>query len=80
MKKDDLLRISPNSQNRKTPVLDFLFNKFAGTFKNRLQHRCFPVNFTIFLRTPTFQDIRKWLLLFVKEFICIKGNYVSFFC
>ena len=41
---------------RKTPVLESLFNKFAGvrpaTLLKRLQHRCFSVKFVKFLRTP----------------------------
>ena len=34
------------------------FNKVAGLtlLKRRLQHRCFPVNFAIFLRTPFLQN------------------------
>ena len=42
--------------SRKTHVLESLFNKVAGVrpailLKKRLWHRCFPVNFTKFLRT-----------------------------
>ena len=38
----------------KAPVLEYHFNKVVGLhtcnfFKNRLQHRCFPVTFTKFL-------------------------------
>ena len=45
--------------NRKTPVLDSLFNKVAGPqacyfIKKRLQHRCFPVKFAKLLRTHIF--------------------------
>ena len=44
------------------------FNKVAGlrpaTFlKKRLWHRCFPVNFVKFLRTPFFIEHIWWLLL-----------------
>ena len=44
------------------------FNKVAGLrsaalFKKRLWHRCFPVNFAIFLRTPFFTEHLRWLLL-----------------
>ena len=38
-------------------MLESLFNKIAGLkalLKNRLLHRCFPVNFVKFLRTPHF--------------------------
>ena len=43
--------------HRKTTVLKSLFNTVADLqacsfIKNRLQHRCFPVEFTRFLRTP----------------------------
>ena len=44
------------------------FNKVANLrpatlLKNRLWHRCFPVNFTKFLRTPFFTEHLRWLLL-----------------
>ena len=46
------------------------FNKVAGRpvtlLKKRLWHRCFPVNFTKFLRTPFFIDHLWWLLLNVQ--------------
>ena len=47
------------------------FNKVAGLrpvtlLKKRLWHRCFPVNFVKFLRTPFFIEHRWWLLLGVK--------------
>ena len=43
----------------KIPVLESLFNKIADLktcsfAKKRLQHRCFPVKFAKFLRTPFF--------------------------
>ena len=43
--------------HRKTPVLESFFNKVAvpkhaTLLKKRLWHRCFPVNFEVFLRTP----------------------------
>ena len=38
------------------------FNKVAG-FKPVLWHRCFPVNFVKFLRTPFLQNSPGWLLL-----------------
>ena len=43
--------------HRKTPLLENLFNKFVGLqiynfIKKRLQHRCFPLKFARFLRTP----------------------------
>ena len=44
------------------------FNKVAGLrlatlLKKRLWHRCFPVNFVKFLRTPFFIEHLWWLLL-----------------
>ena len=44
--------------HRKTPVPESLFNKVAGLrpcrplLKKRFWHRCFPVDFAKFLRTP----------------------------
>ena len=47
------------------------FNKVAGLrpatlLKKRLWHRCFPVNFVKFLRTPSFIERLWWLLLLVE--------------
>ena len=41
------------------------FNKVAGLFllKKRLLHRCFPVNFAKFLKTPFLTEHLRWLLL-----------------
>ena len=49
-------------------VLEPNFTKVAGLLccnvvKNRLQHRCFPVKFAKFLRTPFFTEHLQWLLL-----------------
>ena len=49
------------------------FNKVAGLrpatlLKNRLWHRCFPVNFAKFLRTLFFTEYLQWLLLFLDFF------------
>ena len=49
------LKISQNSQ--KKPAPEFLFNKaaahrLASLLKSKPWHRCFPVSFTKFLRTP----------------------------
>ena len=35
----------------------------ATSLKNWLWHRCFPVNFAKFLRTPFFTEHLRWLLL-----------------
>ena len=37
----------------------------ATLLKKRLWHRCFPVNFAKFLRTPFFTEHLWWLLLLV---------------
>ena len=54
--------------HRKALVLDFLFDKVASLkaynfIKNRIQHRCFPIKFANFLRTPYFTKHFQWLLL-----------------
>ena len=36
---------------------------WRSVIKKRLQHRCFPVKFAIFLRTPFFIEHLRWLLL-----------------
>ena len=38
--------------------------ELATILKKRLWHRCFPVNFAKFLRTPFLQNTSGWLLLF----------------
>ena len=53
---------------RKTSVLESLFKKTGGLkawrfIKKRLQHKCFPVNFHKFLKTPFFTEHLRWLLL-----------------
>ena len=50
------------------------FNKVEGLrpaalLKKKLWHRCFPVNFAKFLRTPFLTEHLRWLLLsYVKEY------------
>ena len=56
--------------HRKTPVPETFFNKAAGLrpatlLKKRLLHRCFPVNFVRFLRTPFLKNTSWRLLLAV---------------
>ena len=43
----------------------------ATLLKKRLWHRCLPVNFAKFLRTPFLTEHLRWLLLFDIDF----GNY-----
>ena len=52
------------------------FNEVAGLrpttlLKKRLWHRCFPVNFAKFLRTPFFKEHLWWLLLHLPLFTFI---------
>ena len=61
------LEISQNSQENTYARVSF-FNKVASLrsttlLKKRLWHRCFPVNFVRFLRTPFFIEHLRWLLL-----------------
>ena len=53
---------------RKQLCQSLFSNKVAGLrpstlLKKRLWHRCFPVNFEKFLRTPTYIEHLCWLLL-----------------
>ena len=57
---------------RKTPVLETLFDKVTGLraynfIKKRHQHRCFPVNITTCLRAPISKNICEWLLLYLSN-------------
>ena len=49
------LEIQQNSQENTCSRVSFS--------KKRLWHRCFPVNFVKFLRTPFFAEHLQWLLL-----------------
>ena len=50
--------------HRKTPVLESIFNKVACNFVlKRLQHKCFPVNISKFVKTPILQNIYEWPIL-----------------
>ena len=42
--------------------MESLFNKVAVVIKKRLEHKCFPVNIAIFLRTNTLKNICECLL------------------
>ena len=45
--------------------------------KKRLQHRCFPVKFAKFLRTPILKNIYERLLFFVHDKVLVIGFYVQ---
>ena len=53
------LKLSQNSHKNTCTRVDFLIN----LLKNRLWHRCFPLNFAKFLRTSFLQNTSGWLLL-----------------
>ena len=63
------LEISQNSQENACSRVSFLIKLQASglspttLLKKRLWHRCFPVNFVKFLRTPFFTNHLWWLLL-----------------
>ena len=67
---------------RKTPVLESLFNKVAGLrarsfIKKRLQHRCFPVKLATFLRTSILKNICEQLV--AKISTLQKKLFINFF-
>ena len=53
-----------------------IFNKVL--LKMRLWHRCFPMNFVKFLRTPFFIEHLWWLLLFFFFFFLIDCDFIIF--
>ena len=60
------LEISQDSQENTYARVSFLIKLQttpATLLKKRLWHRCFPVNFAKFLRTPSFTEYFWWLLL-----------------
>ena len=55
------------------------FNKVAGLrpvtlLKKRFWHRCFPVNFAKFLRTPSPTEHLRWLLISIYEINKFQSN------
>ena len=57
-----LLQISQNSHENTCARVSFLIRP-TTLLKWRLWHRCFPVNFAKFVRTPFFTEHLRWLLL-----------------
>ena len=45
----------------------------ATLLKKRLWHKCFPVNFAKFLRTPFLKEHLRWLLLFIEDAIPLRN-------
>ena len=69
-----VLKSFANFTYSKTPVLESPFYKVASlqvcnVIKKRLLHRCFPVKFEKFLRTPILKNICEQLLLCIDYFI-----------
>ena len=60
-----LLEIWQNSQENNCAKVSFLINLQA--LKKRLWHRCFPVDFVKFLRTPFLQNTSGRLLLYMQS-------------
>ena len=60
------LEISQNSQENSCARVSFLI-KLQPWGKKRLWHRCFPLNFSKFLRTPLLQNTSGWLLPIVRK-------------
>ena len=61
------------------------FNKVAGLrpatlLKKRLWHRCFPVSFTKFLRTPFISEHPQWLLLGHRHWRDVQDFFLCHFC
>ena len=66
------LEISQNSQENTCARVSF--TRPATLLKKRLWHRCFPVNFAKFLRTPLFTKHLRRLLLIMLVYTCKREN------
>ena len=68
----------------KHPCQSLFFNKVTGLrpatlWRKRLWHRCFPMNFAKFLRTPFFKEhLWRLLLLFTTRWCYTKFNIYYF--
>ena len=69
------LEISWNSQQNTFARVSFLIKlqQASNFIEKRLWHRCFPVNFMKFLRTPFLQNTSGRLLLFVQNVYYLKN-------
>ena len=56
-----------------------LLETSSYSIKKKLQRRCFPVNFPIFLRTPLFLEHLQWLLLVFPIGISLLGTFNHYF-
>ena len=63
---DDICSLNRSLRNYSDKILLIKILKACNFIKKRLQHRCFPVQFAKFLRTPYFiEHIRLLLLLYI---------------
>ena len=79
------LKILQNSQEKHL-CQSLFFNKVAGLspsacnfIEKETWHRCFPVNFPKFLRTPFFIELLWWLLLDCQTLCNLTSWRLSFF-
>ena len=67
------LKILQNSQENTCARVSFLIKlqdlKPATLLKKRVWHKCFPVNFAKFLRTPFVPEHLGWLLLNLEKLV-----------
>ena len=81
------LEISQNSQENTCASEFFLIKlqvlglRSATLLKRTLWHRCFPVNFAKFLRTPFLTEHLRWLLLVldIRNTLWSLGNFCWFY-
>ena len=74
------LEILQNSQGNVWARVSFLIKLQAPItlLKKRLWHRCFPVNFTKFLRTTFFTEHLWWLLLHITDQLVIYYMHLKY--
>ena len=74
------LEILQNSQGNVCARVSFLIKLQAPItlLKKRLWHRCFPVNFTKFLRTTFFTEHLWWLLLHITDQLVIYYMHLKY--
>ena len=77
------LKVSQNSQENNCVRVSFLIELQAGPatlLKKRHWHRCFPVNFAKFLRTPLFiKQLWSLLLVFLQMTLRPEEKYFLFY-
>ena len=63
-------------------MLESLLNKVADLkarnfIKKKLEHRCFPVKYAKFFRTPSFTEHLRWLLLEMERHLIVFPFFVT---